>query len=267
MDGVSLWSAALLGLIEGLTEFIPVSSTGHLILMVDLLGFQGPPGKVFEIVVQLGAILAVVILYFKKLFGVVLRAPYDHEARRFLITIAIAFLPAMVVGALAHGVIKAYLFSPWVVAVNLVLGGFAIIALERRLPHPTVFSVEEMTPKLALKVGFAQCLAMVPGVSRSGATILGALFMGVERKTAAEFSFFLAVPTMAAATAYDLMKNWSRLDGAGGVMIAVGFAVAFLAAAAVVKTVIEFIGKHGFTPFGWYRIFVGALMLGVLIAR
>jgi len=261
------WQAVFLGLVEGLTEFLPVSSTGHLILLGDLIGFEGPPGKLFEIVIQLGAILAIVVLYWRKLFGVLLAAPKDKAAQRFILVILLAFLPAMVIGAGAHGFIKSVLFSPWVVSVALIVGGIAILIIEGRNPEERFGDIAEIPPKTALTIGFIQCLAMIPGVSRSGATILGARLMGLDRKTAAEFSFFLAIPTMAAAAVYDLYKNWSQLSAEGGVIIGVGFAAAFLTALLVVRVAVGFIARHGFTPFAWYRIAVGALMLGLLIAR
>jgi len=259
--------AALLGLVEGLTEFIPVSSTGHLILLVDLLGFEGPPGKVFEVVIQLGAILAICVLYFRRLLGVLLAAPNSADARRFLAAILIGFFPAALIGFLAHGFIKSVLFSPWVVAVTLVVGGLAILVIERNLPDSRHHKIEAFSPLLALKIGLCQCLAMIPGMSRSGATIMGALLLRVDRKAATEFSFFLAIPTMMGATVLDLYKNWSAIGQTGSTIIAVGFIVAFVAALAVVKTLVNFVSRHGFAPFGWYRIVLGALMLGVLIAR
>ncbi|MCK6443030.1 MAG: undecaprenyl-diphosphate phosphatase [Elstera cyanobacteriorum] len=261
------WQALFLGLIEGLTEFLPVSSTGHLILLGHLIGFEGPPGKIFEIVIQLGAILAIVVLYWRKLFGVLLAAPKDKAAQRFILAILLAFLPAMIIGAGAHGFIKSVLFSPWVVSIALIVGGIVILVIEGLHPKERFTDIADMPPKTALAIGFIQCLAMIPGVSRSGATILGARMMGLDRKTAAEFSFFLAVPTMLAATVYDVYKNRADLSFDGGVVIAVGFLAAFLTALLVVRTAVGFIARHGFTPFAWYRIAVGALMLGVLIAR
>lgn len=267
---MELWNlvvAAILGLVEGLTEFIPVSSTGHLILLVDLLGFQGPPGKVFEVVIQLGAILAVCVVYFTRLWRVLMGLASDPGARRFAAAVIIAFLPAAVIGAVAHGFIKSVLFSPWVVSASLILGGLAILAIEARSRPATVGRVEDFSPLLALKIGFFQVIAMIPGVSRSGATILGALLMGVERKAAAEFSFFLAIPTMLGAATYDLYKNRHDLSFDGGILIAIGFVVAFLAALAAVRFVVDFISRHGFTPFGWYRIAIGTIMLMVLMSR
>ncbi len=267
MSNVTWLYAAFLGLIEGLTEFIPVSSTGHLILLVDLLGFKGPPGRVFEVAIQFGAILAVCVLYFRKLLQMLLGAPTDPEARRFIIGILIAFLPAVVIGVLAHGFIKSVLFSPWVVAVSFIVGGFIILAVERWRPVPRYAEAEQFPLPMYLAIGFFQCLAMIPGVSRSGATIMGALMLGANRRAAAEFSFFLAIPTMLGATVYDLYKNRAGLDGEAWGLIAVGFVVAFLAAMVVVRALIAWIGRHGFTPFAWYRIVVGTAMLALLYAR
>lgn len=259
--------AALMGLVEGLTEFLPVSSTGHLILLGDLLGFKGPDGKVFEITIQLGAILAIVVLYAQKLFGVLFAAPRDAAARRFIAVILIAFLPAAVIGAAANSFIKAVLFNPTVVALSLVLGGVLILLIERMSHRPRFHAVEELPPLTALKIGFIQCIAMIPGVSRSGATIMGAVLMGVERKTAAEFSFFLAVPTMLGAAAYSLYKSRNDLSADGMTLVAIGFAVAFVSALAVVKAAVGFISRHGFAPFGWYRIGLGLIILALLHFR
>jgi undecaprenyl-diphosphatase len=260
-----LWlQVLLLGVLEGLTEFIPVSSTGHLILMQAVLGFEGPPGRVFEIAIQLGAILAVVLLYFGRLWGVLLGLPRDPAARHFAIAILLAFLPAAMVGALAHGFIKSVLFSPWVVATSLVLGGIAILLIERARPNPTIHGMEQLPLSRALAIGALQCLAMIPGVSRSGATIMGALLLGVDRRTAAEFSFFLAIPTMFGAVVYDLYKNRASLTLDGGIVIAVGFVAAFLTALLVVRAVIGFVARHGFAPFAWYRIALGTLALVLL---
>jgi len=267
MDPTAVFQAALLGIVEGLTEFIPVSSTGHLILLVDLLGFAGPPGKSFEIVIQLGAILAVLMLYFARLWGVLVRLPTDPGAQRFAGAIIAAFLPAAVLGVTLHDLITRALFNPWVVSVALILGGIAILAIERALPEAEVDAVEKIGIRRALLIGCAQALAMVPGVSRSGATIIGSLLLRLDRRTAAEFSFFLAIPTMLGATAVSLYKNWSLLSWQGSGLIAIGFACAFLVALVVVRAVIGFISRHGFAPFAWYRIGIGALMLVVLALR
>jgi undecaprenyl-diphosphatase len=266
-DAVTLLQAAFLGLIEGLTEFIPVSSTGHLILLVDLLGFRGPPGQVFEIVIQLGAILAILTMYSPMLLDITRRAPFDAGARRFILAVLLGFLPAAVIGALAHDFIKSVLFSPWVVSVALILGGVAILLIERVRPVPVYRDIEAFSPGLSLGIGAFQVLAMIPGVSRSGATIMGALLLGVERKTATLFSFFLAIPTMLGATAYDLFKNRHTLDFGGAEVIAVGFVVAFLSALLVVRWLVGFVGRHGFGPFAWYRIALGTVMLGILLSR
>jgi undecaprenyl-diphosphatase len=263
----TLFDTILLGLIEGLTEFLPVSSTGHLILADDLLGFKGPPGQVFEIVIQLGAILAVCVLYFRKLFAVLIGAPVDAGARRFILNLLWAFLPAAVVGLLAHGFIKSVLFSPWVVSVSLILGGLAILVIERVRPAPVYHDVDDLPALTAFQIGCAQVLAMIPGVSRAGATIMGAMLFKVDRAAATEFSFFLAIPTMFAATLYDLYKNRALLSADDLLVIAIGFVVAFLSALVVVRGLIGFVSRHGFGPFAWYRIVVGALMLGLLIAR
>ncbi|UEM22684.1 undecaprenyl-diphosphate phosphatase [Skermanella mucosa] len=267
MDDSTLISALVMGVVEGLTEFIPVSSTGHLILIGDLLGFQGPPGRLFEVVIQLGAILAVCVIYFQRLWHIAVTLPTNAASRRFVIAILLAFLPAAVIGVFAHGFIKSVLFSPYVVSVALIVGGIAILVIERNLPEPRHFEVEAFSPKLALGIGFVQTLAMIPGVSRSGATILGSLLMGVERRTAAEFSFFLAIPTMAGAVVYDTYKNYSTLTSDGSVVIAIGFVAAFLAGLLVVRSLVAFVSRYGFTPFGWYRIAVGTAMLAILSMR
>lgn len=259
--------AALLGLVEGLTEFIPVSSTGHLILVGDLLNFGGPQGEVFEVVIQFGAILAVIWLYRVKFAHVAVSLLSEWASRRFVTIVVLGFLPAMVIGAVAHDFIKSVLFSPWVVSVSLILGGFAILAIERWHRPATANTVEAITPMQALKIGFCQCVAMIPGVSRSGATIMGALLLGVARAPATEFSFFLAVPTMLAATTYDLYKSWSLLQAHDLLMIAVGFVVAFLSAIVVVKWLVGFVSGHGFASFAYYRIVIGVVMLAILFWR
>lgn len=258
--------ALLLGFVEGLTEFIPVSSTGHLILLIDLLGAQMPPGQVFEIVIQLGAILAICWHYRVKLFGAVFAAPKDPQKRWFLGSIMIAFMPAAVLGVLFHDFIKSVLFDPLVVASMLILGGLLILVIEKKRPEPVHHDSEAFSWKLALKIGFCQALAMIPGTSRSGATIMGALLLRVDRRAATEFSFFLAIPTMMGATVYDLYKNWSLLTFDAVELIAIGFLAAFLAALLVVKTIITFISRHGFAPFAYYRIALGSVMLVLLLA-
>lgn len=271
MDLPPILSALLLGIVEGLTEFIPVSSTGHLILLIDLLGFTAPPGKSFEIVIQLGAILAVIIIYFAKLWGIVLALPRGGDEGRaawaYAGNVILAFIPALVIGATLYEVITKRLFDPYVVCVALIAGGIAIILIERFRATPRIESVEEIGWRAAILIGFGQVLAMIPGTSRSGATIITALLCGVSRPVAAEFSFVLAIPTMLAAAVFSLYKNWALLSFDGAALIVVGFASAFVVAFLVVRAVIAVIAKIGFAPFGWYRIAVGLVMLGVLSAR
>jgi len=260
-----LIEAAVLGLVEALTEFLPVSSTGHLILAAELLHFEGPPGKVFEVVIQMGAILAVVVIYWRRFWDVLRGLGRDPGANHFVMAILLAFLPAAVIGAVAHSYIKAFLFTPMVVAIALILGGIAILVIERNRPVPTVNQIERFSPKLALGIGLVQCIAMIPGVSRSGATILGALLMGVTRKTAAEFSFFLAIPTLSGAAVYDLYKNRATLSADGMELIAVGFIAAFLGSLWVIRWFVGFVSRHGFAPFAWYRIIVGSILMVALL--
>ncbi|HCX14421.1 MAG TPA: undecaprenyl-diphosphatase [Rhodospirillaceae bacterium] len=267
MDILNYLQAAFLGLVEGITEFLPVSSTGHLILLVDLLGFQGPPGALFEIVIQLGAILAVVWVYRTKIMSVFVGLPTESSARRFTLNIFLAFLPAVVIGALSYDLIKSVLFSPWVVSTMLIVGGIAIIIIEKLQRQEHYHLPEEIPPIKALAIGLFQCTAMIPGVSRSGATIMGALLVGVERRAAAEFSFLLAIPTILAATAYDLYRNYESLTTDSIMLIAVGFITAFIVAMLVVRGVLVFISRHGYVPFAIYRIIVGTIMLAILFLR
>ncbi|MDX9861915.1 MAG: undecaprenyl-diphosphate phosphatase [Rhodospirillales bacterium] len=259
--------ALLLGIVEGLTEFLPVSSTAHLMLVGDMLGFEGPPGKTFEIVIQLGAILAVCVVYWQRLWHAVAGIPTDPRARAFVRNVILAFLPSMVVGALAYKYFQQMLGAPMVAAVALVVGGVAILVIERTVKVAKVAEVEDFTPRLALAIGLCQLVSMIPGVSRAGATIMGALMLGVERRAAAEFSFFLAIPTMLGATVYSLYKNWETTSFEGGTVIAAGFIAAFFAALVVVKTFVAFVGRHGFAPFAWYRIVFGGLMVVLLLMR
>jgi undecaprenyl-diphosphatase len=268
MDLTLIWKTVLIGIVEGVTEFLPVSSTGHIILAEEVLNFQGPPGKVFEIVIQLGAILAVCVLYRAKIWGtvtgVVRREPL---ALRFAMAVIVAFLPAAVVGVAAHRYIKAMLESPVIVAVALIVGGFAILIIERFAQRPRIKSVDDIDLKAALFIGVCQCLAMIPGVSRSGSTIMAARAFRVDRAAAAEFSFFLAIPTMIGAAVYDLYRNWSTLDWHGSGLIALGFFTAFVSALVVVGAFVRFISRHGFGIFAWYRIAIGALALALLYMR
>jgi undecaprenyl-diphosphatase len=257
-------SAVILGIVEGVTEFLPISSTGHLILAAELIGFTGPGSKVFEVVIQLGAILAVCWAYRERLFNALVGLPSDPAARRFVANIVIAFLPAAVAGVLLHRFIKEVLFSPWVVAVSLVVGGFLILLIERLRPLPRVRTVDALPLRTALAVGFCQILAMIPGVSRAGATIMGALMLGISRPAATEFSFFLAIPTMLGAAVYDLYKSRDELSFDNGTVIAVGFIVAFFAALVVVRWLVDFVSRHGFSVFAWYRIALGMIALVAL---
>ncbi len=256
--------SALLGLLEGLTEFIPVSSTGHLLLASHFLGFEST-GKTFEVVIQLGAVLALVSIYAAKLLALAVASAHDQGARRALVGLLLAFLPAVVVGLLAHDFIKRVLFeSPILIAVMLILGGIVLLVIDRIAPPPVHFDATELPLRTAFWIGVCQCVAMVPGVSRSGATIVGALMLGVEKRAAAEFSFLLSLPTMAAAVGYDLLKSRNDLDFSALSQIAVGFAVAFVTALIVVRWVLNFVGKHGYAVFGWWRIAIGSVALVAL---
>ncbi|NHB75885.1 undecaprenyl-diphosphate phosphatase [Rhodobacter calidifons] len=258
--------AALLGLLEGLTEFLPVSSTGHLLLAGHFLGFESK-GKTFEVVIQLGAILALTAVYAALVTRLVLRARQDDAARRAIVSILLAFLPAVVVGLMAHDFIKNVLFeTPMLIAVMLILGGIVLLVIDRIAPRPVHHDALSLPFGKSLAIGVCQCLAMVPGVSRSGATIVGALLMGVEKRAAAEFSFLLSLPTMGAAVAYDLFKNRDVLDFSALWEIAVGFAVAFVTAVLVVRWVLSYISRNGYALFGWWRILVGSAALLALLA-
>lgn len=261
MDPLLLFKALILGVVEGLTEFLPVSSTGHLILFGDLLDFNDERAKVFTIAIQLGAILAVCWEYRGKIVEVVRGIGTSPAANRFVVNIMIAFLPAAVFGLLFIKTIKYYLFHPVPVATALIIGGLLILWAERRQHTIEVEQVDDMDWKHALKIGFAQCLALIPGTSRSGATIIGGLFFGLSRKAAAEFSFFLAIPTMFAATFYDLFKNRELLDWNDLGLIAVGFVAAFLSALLAVRGLLRFVSNHDFTIFAWYRIVFGIVIL------
>lgn len=261
----------LLGIVEGVTEFLPVSSTGHLILAGELLGYDAARWEVFNIVIQLGAILAVVVLYWRTFWAVLMGlARRDAASIRFVRNLIVAFLPAAVIGLALHKQIEALLGQPVVVAWALIVGGVAILVIERLAKAGTIVGVADVPLGRVLGVGFIQCLAMIPGVSRSGATILGALSLGVERRTAAEFSFFLAIPTMLGASVLELAKNRHELASGAGVglgEIAVGFVVAFLVAVLVVRWFVGIVSRRGFTPFAWYRIVAGASALIWLALR
>ena len=256
--------AGFLGVIEGLTEFLPVSSTGHLILLIDLLHFKAPPGKTFEVMIQLGPILALTLLYFRKIWSTLAGLTSDPVAQRFAILMIVAFLPAAVLGLAFGSYIKAALFFPVVVATSLIIGGIVILVVEELRKREIYRSVDDIPVKTGLFIGIAQSVAMIPGVSRSGATIVGGLLLGLERRTAAEFSFFLSIPTMAGAFAHDAFKHRHdfSFDDAG--LIAVGFAAAFIAGLLVVKPFLTIVSRIGFMPFAFYRIALGVFILVML---
>lgn len=261
MSAELLVKAALLGLIEGVTEFIPVSSTGHLILASRWLGETGEAAKTFDIFIQLGAILAIVWLYRARLTRTVLAARHDPASRRFLLNLVVAFLPAAIVGFLAHDWIKARLFTPVVVATALVAGGLVILLIERLRPRERVADVADIRPPTALGVGLAQVLSLIPGTSRSGATIMGGYALGLSRRAATEFSFFLSIPVMFAATLYDLLKSRGALGAADLPAFALGFIVSFISALVVVKAFLGYVSRHSFNAFAWYRIVLGGAIL------
>jgi undecaprenyl-diphosphatase len=261
---MSTWQVILLGLIEGLTEFIPVSSTGHLLLAGHFLNFQSP-GKTFEVLIQLGAILAILSVYAAKLMRLLVDFFTDARSRRFVLAVLIAFLPAMVIGAAAHKFIKSVLFeTPWLICVTLIVGGVVLLAVDKIRLQPRYHDVMDLPISTAFVIGLCQCLAMIPGVSRSGATIVGALLFGADKRSATEFSFFLAMPTMVGAFAYDLYKNYAELAPEDIKAIGLGFVVSFVAGVVVVRYLLDFVSRHGFALFAWWRILVGGMGLGAL---
>jgi undecaprenyl-diphosphatase len=259
-----LIEALFLGFIEGFTEFLPVSSTGHLLLAAHFLGFEST-GKTFEVLIQLGAILAILAVYSGRLMKIARALPYDPEARRFVIGVLLAFLPAAVIGAGLHGFIKDVLFNPWIVCMTLIAGGLVLLMVDNLQLEATYHDATRFPLLMYLRIGFLQCLAMVPGVSRSGATIVGAMLLGADKRAAAEFSFFLAMPTMAGAFAYDLLKNYKILSADDVAAIGVGFVAAFFSALLVVRALLAYVSRHGYGPFAWWRIVVGAAGLAGLI--
>ena len=271
MNLQSIFDAILLGLVEGITEFIPVSSTAHLLITSWLLGLDSEAEKAFwdtfNVLIQFGAILAVVVVYFGRLWNVLLALPSDPDARRFALSILVAFLPAAIIGLLAHDFIKTVLFdSPVLICVVLILGGIVLALIDRLKVQPVYTDAMRYPLRLAFAIGLFQVLAMVPGVSRSGATIVGALLMRSDKRAAAEFSFFLAIPTMLGAFVLDFYENVGILTGSNLGVIAVGFVVSFVSALIVVRTLVAFVSRHGFAPFAYWRIAVGAIGLVVLLA-
>ncbi|MDH3461480.1 MAG: undecaprenyl-diphosphate phosphatase [Burkholderiaceae bacterium] len=260
---IAMWiKATIMGIVEGLTEFLPISSTGHLILTASLLDFTGDKVKVFEIAIQTGAIFAVILVYWQRLRDTVVTLPSSATAQRFALNVLIAFLPAVVLGLLFGKVIKAHLFTPVVVASAFIIGGFVILWAERRAAaRVRVERVDDMTPLDALLVGLVQCVAMIPGTSRSGATIIGGMLLGLSRQAATDFSFFLAIPTLIGAGAYSLYKERALLSSADVPLFAIGLVFSFLSAWLCVRWLLRYIATHDFVPFAWYRIGFGIVVL------
>ncbi len=261
-----LLTALFLGFIEGLTEFLPVSSTAHLIVLTEGLKFAAPPGHIFEVFIQLGAILAIIVLYRRKLWETAIRLPSDPKARAFATNLVLGTIPAVIAGFLGRDWIKEHLYNHYIIAAMLILGGIVILLLEKKLDHSKIVSVDDIPLKTAILIGCCQALALVPGVSRSGATIMGSLACGLSRPAAAEFSFFLSIPVMILAVAYDTLKSWDHIvtSHSFGLMLA-GLLSAFVTALLVVKLAIRVISTHGFAPFAWYRIAAGIVILLVFM--
>lgn len=262
MDAVLLVKAAIMGIVEGLTEFLPISSTGHLILAGHLLGLHGERDKVFEIAIQTGAILAVVLVYWQKIRSTIVALPSEREAQRFALNVLVAFFPAVILGLALGKAIQQHLFTPAVVATSFIVGGLIILWAERRKhPNVRIHEVEQMRWTDALKVGLVQCLAMIPGTSRSGATIIGGMFLGLSRKAATDFSFYLAIPTLIGAGVYSLYKERASLSADDLPMFAVGLLFSFVSAWLCVRWLLRYISSHTFVPFAWYRIAFGVIVL------
>jgi undecaprenyl-diphosphatase len=262
VDIVLLVKAAIMGIVEGLTEFLPISSTGHLILAGSLLGFDDDKAKVFDIAIQTGAIFAVVLVFWRRIHSTLVALPRQPKARRFALNLLIAFLPAVLLGLLFGNLIKAHLFTPVVVASTFIIGGLIILWAEKRPPGSVrIEHVDDMTPWDALKVGLVQCLAMIPGTSRSGSTIIGGMLLGLSRQAATEFSFFLAIPTLIGAGIYSLYKERALLSAADVPLFAVGLAFSFISAWLCVRWLLRYISTHDFIPFAWYRIAFGIVVL------
>jgi len=265
VDIALLIKAAIMGIVEGLTEFLPISSTGHLILVGSLLGFDDDKAKVFDIAIQTGAIFAVILVYWQKIRDTLVALPTDRQAQRFALNVFIAFVPAVVLGLLFGKAIKANLFTPVVVASTFIIGGFIILWAEKRQQNnpatARITSVDAMTPLDAIKVGLVQCLAMIPGTSRSGATIIGGMLMGLSRQAATDFSFYLAIPTLIGAGAYSLYKERALLAWSDAPMFAVGLLFSFLSAWLCIRWLLRYIANHSFVVFAWYRIAFGLIVL------
>lgn len=256
--------AIILGILEGLTEFLPVSSTGHLVLADHFLGLKST--GTFKVLIQLGAILAIVTVYFGKLLRILMDLPSSRRTQLFVLSVLLAFVPAAIIGATFHKIIKSVLLeSPMVVCISLVVGGVILLVVDRMRFEVKYRDVMDLPPAKALMIGLFQCLALIPGVSRSGSSIVGAMLLGMDKQRAAEFSFFLAMPTMAGAFAYDLYKSYGDLDLSQATAIGIGFVTSFIAGALVVRYLLAFVGNHGFAPFAWWRIVVGGVGLGALL--
>jgi undecaprenyl-diphosphatase len=257
--------AVILGIVEGMTEFLPVSSTGHLLMLERFLGFSDDEfGKTFVVLIQLGAILAILSVYFAKLWRIFIGMFSDPAARRFVLGVLIAFLPAAIIGAAAHSFIKDYLFNVWIVCFTLIAGGAVLLWVDQLEFKPKYYEATEFSLPMYLGIGIFQCFAMIPGVSRSGATIVSAMLFGADKRSAAEFSFFLAMPTMAGAFAYDLYKNQGQMSSHNITLVAIGFVCSFVAGFFVVKTFLNYVSRHGFSLFAWWRVIVGCIGLVLL---
>lgn len=260
-----LIKAAVLGIVEGLTEFLPVSSTGHLLMLQRFLGFSDDDfGKTFVVLIQLGAILAILSIYFHKLWRLFMGMFSDPASRNFVIGVLVAFLPAALIGAAAHSLIKSYLFNVWVVCFTLIAGGAVLLWIDQLEFKPKYRDVMQFSLPMCLIIGICQCFAMIPGVSRSGATIVSAMLLGADKRSAAEFSFFLAMPTMAGAFTFDLIKNYGQMTSNNVLLVAIGFACSFVAGYFVVKTFLDYVSRHGFALFAWWRVIVGSIGLVLL---
>lgn len=266
---LDLLKATLLGVVEGLTEFLPVSSTGHLLLLERFFGFNDEAfGKTFVVLIQLGAILAILSVYFAKLWRIFTGAFTDPAPRRFILGVLIAFLPAAIIGAAAHSFIKGVLFNPWIVCFTLIAGGAVLLWVDQLDLAPRFHDATQFTLGMYLAIGLFQCLAMIPGVSRSGATIVSAMLLGSDKRAAAEFSFFLAMPTMAGAFAYDLYKNYGQMNAGNTLLVAAGFISSFVVAFIVVKTFLDYVSRKGFALFAWWRVIVGSLgLIGLALGK
>jgi undecaprenyl-diphosphatase len=264
-----LIKAVLLGVVEGLTEFLPVSSTGHLLLLERFFGFNDEAfGKTFVVLIQLGAILAILSVYFAKLWRIFIGAFSDPAPRRFIVGVLLAFLPAAIIGAAAHSFIKGVLFNPWVVCFTLIAGGAVLLWVDQLDLTPRFHDATDFSLGMYLSIGLFQCLAMIPGVSRSGATIVSAMLLGADKRAAAEFSFFLAMPTMAGAFAYDLYKNYGQMNANNTLLVAAGFISSFVVAFIVVKTFLDYVSRKGFGLFAWWRVIVGSLgLIGLALGK